>query len=341
MVTSLRLTADVDLNDAVDRAAAGFGRLVELLPDDALVLRLEGGPSEQVIWTAAAVGWRLRGAGPPLDVATRLRPGDRAQPRAGGVTADVLAIVLARLRSRRQELGATVGWAATGDDGTAPLGPDSADALVRELEGGAAPPTGLTEPDLLRHVRDLLPELWAPLVRRYATNRAEPGWSSALGVASEWPADLAAWLDAAAAAPHDPLDRPDLVLSRLDDDVADRVLLALRDRPQTHRRWLVESGTPLARVLRSGSSLHELPADALRRVLRADLPVPTAAPRTDAFWVALSMSTTPDPATVRSAGIGVEVDQVLAWRGTEATDPVAARLLDYYRTLVRPFGAAL
>jgi hypothetical protein len=129
-------------------------------------------------------------------------------------------------------------------------------------------------------------------------------------------------------------------LSRLDDAVADRLLLALRHRPETQRRWLAEAWTPLARALRSGSGFDELPADAVRRALRAELPVPAGDPRAPAFWLALAMSPWADPAAARSAGIGVEVDQVLAWRRADATDPVAARALDYYRDLIRPSGAS-
>jgi hypothetical protein len=347
VVTGFALAGDVDPHQSEDRATEGARRLHRLLPEDALVVRVEGGSAQEAIWVAAGVARRLHADGIAVDLAARLRTTDDQAPSTGGDTDRAVDIVLDAVRTRRQALGAQVSWGAAGAAATS-LGADTVAAVVDELNAGIALPEGLDEANFLRHVRDSTPRAWRPLVRRYAARRDLPGWFVGLSVVSEWPEDLRIWIESVDQQRDDRWYRPDLVLGRLPGDVVDRVLLTLDEGSPILRRWLAETDTATARALRADSlGGHLNPAgldpDALRRVLRLRPqslgPFDETRDPTDALpWVALTMG---DDMRVPNLGrAGVDVDEVLASDPPSWTDPVMASRLGYYRRLVRPYGAA-
>lgn len=346
VVAGFALFGDVDVNESEDRATEGVRRLHRLLPDDALVLRVEGGSAQQAIWVAAAVARRLKAEGVAVDLAARLRTTDNQAQSPGGSTDRALDLVLDVVRSRRQALGAQAPWPATGAP-AALVGADTATAAVDELNAGTPLPAALDEATFLRHVRDNLPGVWHALVRRYAARRKLPAWYDGLSVVSEWPEDLRVWIESADPSRDVRWSRPDLVLGLLPGDVVDRVLLALECDSPERRRWLAETDTPTARALRGAAGDRVDPAgldpEALRRLLRLR---PHKVGALDAArdptgplpWIALAMgdeSGLPDLARA-----GVDLDQVLASNRPSWSDPVMASRLGYYRRLVRPYGVA-
>jgi hypothetical protein len=346
VVVGITLTGDVDLRLAEDKAADSLRLLENLLRNDALILRVEGGKAQDAIWLAAGVAERLRADGTVIDLATRLRTTDRHQHEVGGAASSAVATVLALVRARRQALGAQVPWRAPNEAGAATSGADTATALVDELNDGAALPHGLDEKTILRHIRDNLPGTWPSLVREYAARRDVPGWYAGLEVVSEWPDDLQHWITTAVAGRDNPLHRPELLLGRVTSAVVDRVLLSLDGRGQLLRRWLDETDTATARAIRQGfdlPSLDGLEPDALRRVLRfRPRAITVAGPDTDPAstfrWISLTMGaelSIPD-----GTRVGVDVDEILSSAPPLGKDPVSAGLLDYYRRLVRPHGVA-
>lgn len=346
VVTGFALAADVDPLQCEDRATEGARRLHRLLPEDALVLRVEGGSAQEAIWVAAGVARRLQAHGIAVDLTARLRTTDDQAPSPGGDTDRAVDIVLDAVRTRRQTLGAQVPWGAAGTAATC-VGADTVAAVVDELNAGAALPDGLDEATFLRHVRDSMPSAWRPLVRRYAARRDLPGWFDGLSVVSEWPEDLRAWVESVEPQREGPWYRPDLVLGRLASDVVDRVLLALDEGSPALRRWLAETDTATARALRNGSvggqlDLAGLGPDALRRVLRmrphsVGAFDETRDPTDPLPWIALSMGDGLNVLGLDRAG--VDVADVLASKPPFWSDPMLASRLDYYRRLVRPYGA--
>lgn len=347
VVTGFALAADVDPHQCEDRATEGARRLHRLLPEDALVVRVEGGSAQEAIWVAAGVARRLQADGIAVDLTTRLRTTDDQAPSPGGDTDRAVDIVLDAVRTRRQALGAHVPWGAAGTAATN-VGADTVAAVVDELNAGAALPDGLDEATFLRHVRDSMPSAWRPLIRRYAAGREFPGWFEGLSVVSEWPEDLRVWVESVDTQRDDPWYRPDLVLGRLPSDVVDRVLLTLDEGNPVLRCWLTETDTATARALRTGSpggqlDLAGLDSDALRRVLRLrphsiEASDETRDPTGPLPWIALSMG---DEISVPDLDrAGVDVDEVLASKPPIWSDPMLASRLEYYRRLVRPYGAA-
>ena len=331
IVTGVPLNSSAGLAPVVERAVEGFVRLQALLPGDALVLRLQHGRAAAPAWAAALLARRLRDHGLVVDVATRGR--DSVRPAPGGVTDQALEVLLGVIRQRRQSLGADSTFTAPAAD--AQVGTDTATALVAALEAGGALPDGLTEATFLRHLRDVVPELWESVVRRYAAERTGSGWYAGLGVVAEWSADLAIWIEVAADRADSPLHRPEHLLGRLDQADIERVLLGLSGRRELQARWASATGSE---AVFEGCSWDRRPADSVRRMLRhQDLDAPLT-PAHPAYWVALACTPTLDQAPITT--IGLTPADVLSARPPAVTDPGRAQRLDYFRHLVRPDGAA-
>ena len=331
IVTGVPLNSSAGLAPVVERAVEGFVRLQALLPGDALVLRLQHGRAAAPAWAAALLARRLRDHGLVVDVATRGR--DSVRPAPGGVTDQALEVLLGVIRQRRQSLGADSTFTAPAAD--AQVGTDTATALVAALEAGGALPDGLTEATFLRHLRDVVPELWESVVRRYAAERTGSGWYAGLGVVAEWSADLAIWIEVAADRADSPLHRPEHLLGRLDQADIERVLLGLSGRRELQARWASATGSE---AVFEGCSWDRRPADSVRRMLRhQDLDAPLT-PAHPAYWVALACTPTLDQAPITT--IGLTPADVLSARPPAVTDPGRAQRLDYFRHLVRPDRAA-
>ncbi len=330
IVIGVPLNTAAGLQHVVERAAEGLLRLHALLPDDALVLRLQHGGAAAPAWAAALVARRLRDQGQVVDVATRARGAVRPAP--GGVTDQVLEVLLGLIRQRRQLLGADTTF--TAPTAEARVGTDTAIAMVAALEAGDVLPGGVSEAAFLRHLRDVVPEVWESVVRRYAAERTGSGWYVGLSVAAEWSADLAIWIEVAGDRVDSPLHRPEHLLGRLDRAGIERVVLGLSGRRELQARWASATG--------SGGALDRtawdrLPVDSVRRLLRhQDLDTPLD-PTDAAFWAALACTPTLDQASMTALGIAPA--EVLSARPPVVTDPSRAQRLGYYRHLLRPDGA--
>jgi hypothetical protein len=333
IVTGLALHSVSGIAEATTRAVESFERLHRLLPQDALVLRVEQGKAADPIWTAASVARRLHDHGLVVDAATRVRNTSRTAP--GGVTDNALAVVLALIRRRRQELGAGTSF----DTGTATagrVGADTAAALVAELDDGAVLPPALDEATFLRHLRDCVPELWEAVVRSWAAHRTGAGWYAGLAVSSEWSDDLGAWIEVAADLADNPLYRPHHLLGRLDPASVERVVLGLEARRDLQSRWVGATGSPSTAL--KETPLAKCAPDTVRRLLRRRELQERLDPADPAYWVALACSPVPDHDAMAASGITPA--EVLAARALSVADPVRAQRLGYYRRLLRPEGAA-
>lgn len=328
----------VQVATAVDRVTRAMEALHRLLPDDAIVLRVESDLPEWSIRVAAGAGRELHKRIGPVDVVTRIRTTDDAAPPMGGAIDNPIGLLMNAIRAHRLALGGVAApWDAT-PGAVGGVGVDTAFALVRELNASAPNELPVAEALLLKHIRDCLPGVWPAVLQAHAGERGIHGWYIGLSVAAEWRTDLAIWTSAADEHHQRLIQNPLLAMGRCDTDAIDALVLAESTPSEVAARWAPYASDAVQAYL-AGKRLPGMEIDTAHRLAHY---VPAAQcddPASPLFWMRLGTDPDFDPSLVRRAGY--DPLHIVGSRYPLPTDPTLRQRLGYYRALIRPHGSSV